>query len=112
MVLPAAWKDRLGKFNSRSIELETATRGTIKGEVCGPVRVQLKGFRPIFTEVVFEEPQADTEFEPLIGNIVLAQSQARVEILSHRLVPIKHMDLKNLYLRSLPNIRSRLPTRW
>lgn len=45
MVLPAAWKDRLGQLEStRTIELES-TQGTIKGEVCGPVRIQIEGFR-------------------------------------------------------------------
>lgn len=37
---------------------------------------------------------ADGDYEPLIGYIVLAQSQAAVDVLGHRLVPIKHMDLK------------------
>lgn len=37
---------------------------------------------------------ANGEFEPLISYIVLEQSQASVDMLAHRLVPIKHMDLK------------------
>lgn len=37
---------------------------------------------------------ADGEYEPLIGYIVLEQSQAAVDMLGHRLVPIKHTDLK------------------
>ena len=98
MVLPAAWKDRLGDLEStRTIKLGTATRGTITGEVCGPVKIQIEGFRPIFNEVAFVEMKpADGEYEPLIGYIVLEQSQAAVDMLGHRLVPIKHMDLKSL----------------
>lgn len=96
MVLPAAWKHRLGELEAtRTIELETATQGTIKGEVCGPVRIQIEGFRPIFSEVSFVEMGTENEeCEPLIGSIVLAQSQAGVDMLGHRLIPIKHMDLK------------------
>jgi len=96
MVLPAAWKDRLGILEStRFIELEDSIHGTIKGEVCGPVRIQIEGFRPILTEVAFVEVKADGgEFKPLVGHIVLAQSQAGVDMLGHRLVPIRHMDLK------------------
>jgi hypothetical protein len=36
----------------------------------------------------------DGIYEPLLGYIVLEQSQAGVDMLGHRLVPIKHMDLK------------------
>ncbi len=96
MVLPSAWKDRLGDLQLiRSIELETATRETVNGEVCGPVRIQIEGFQPIFSEVSFVEMKpADGIYEPLIGYIVLEQSQAGVDMLGHRIAPIKHMDLK------------------
>ncbi len=98
MVLPAAWKDRLGDLEpTRIIELETGTQGKLKGEVYGPVRIQIDGFRPIFNEVAFVEMKpADGWYEPLIGYIVLEQSQAAVDMLGHRLVPAKHMDLKSL----------------
>jgi len=96
MVLPNAWKDRLGPLESGAeIEVETATQETVRAEVCGPVRIQIEGFRPIFNEVAFIEMKpADGEYEPLIGYIVLEQSEAAVDMLGHRLVPIKHMDLK------------------
>jgi len=96
MVLPFAWRDRLGALETMTeVEMETATQETIKGEVCGPIRIQIEGFRPIHTEVSFVDmkPQ-DGECEPLIGYLVLEQSQAGVDILGHRLVKIKHMDLK------------------
>jgi hypothetical protein len=96
MVLPSAWKNRLGKLGAGTeIEVETATQETIRAEVCGPVRIQIEGFRPIFNEVAFVEMKpADGDYEPLIGYIILEQSQAAVDMLGHRLVPIKHMDLK------------------
>lgn len=96
MVLPSAWKDRLGEMKSGTkIEVETATQEIVPAEVCGPVRIQIDGFRAIFNEVAFVEMKpADGEYEPLIGYIVLEQSQAAVDMLGHRLVPIKHMDLK------------------
>ena len=96
MVLPMAWRDRLGNLETMTeVEMETATQETIKGVVCGPVRIQIEGFRPIHTEVSFVDmkPQ-DGEYEPRIGYLVLEQSQAGVDILGHRLVKIKHMDLK------------------
>jgi hypothetical protein len=96
MVLPNAWKDRLGDLEIVStISLETAIQEAVEGEIRGPVRIQLEGFRPIFNEVLFVEMNPeDGIYEPLIGYIVLEQSQAGVDTLGHRLVPIKHMDLK------------------
>jgi predicted aspartyl protease len=96
MVLPTAWKERLGSLDStRTIELETTTQQIITGEVCGPVRIQIEGFPAIYNEVSFVEMKPeDGEFEPLIGYLVLEQSQAGVDMLGHRLVHIKHMDLK------------------
>ena len=96
MVLPTAWKERLGQLEStRTVELETATQEILTGEVCGPVRIQIEGFPAVYNEVSFVDmnPQ-DGEYEPLIGYIVLEQSQAGVDMLGHRLVPIKYMDLK------------------
>lgn len=96
MLLPNAWRDRLGNLQViRQIDVETATQEIISGEVCGPVRIQLEGFQPIFSEVLFVEMKpADGIYEPLIGYITLEQSQAGVDMLGHRLVHIKHMDLK------------------
>ena len=96
MVLPNAWKDRLGELEVLdTISLETANQTKVEGEVRGPVRIQLEGFRPIFNEVLFVEMNPENGiYEPLIGYIVLEQSQAGVDMLGHRLVPIKHMDLK------------------
>jgi predicted aspartyl protease len=96
MVLPAAWKDRLGVMESmRPLDLETATQAIVTGEVCGPVRIQVEGFHAIYNEVLFVEMDpANGEYEPLIGYLVLEQSQAGVDMIGHRLIPIKHMDLK------------------
>src|SRR5688572_5620388 len=103
IVLPSAWKDRLGKLEAVSnIEVETATQETVTVEVCGPVRIQIEGFRPIFNEVAFVDMKpADGEYEPLMGYRVLEQSLAAVDMLGHRLIPIKHMDLK-VAIRAAP----------
>ncbi|MDQ3753358.1 MAG: hypothetical protein M3371_01330 [Acidobacteriota bacterium] len=95
-VLPSAWKDRLGELQFvGEIDLETASQEIVKGEIYGPVKSQIEGFRPIFNEVLFIDMEpADGFYEPLIGYIVLEQSQAGVDMLGHRLVAIKHMDLK------------------
>jgi len=96
MVLPLAWRDRLGNLEEvRRVELETATQESVSGVVCGPVRIQIEGFPPIFSEVVFLDMHPENgEYEPLIGYIVLEQSQAAVDTLGHRLVHVKRLDLK------------------
>jgi predicted aspartyl protease len=51
MVLPTAWRDRLGPLELiQTIEVETATQETVRGDVCGPVRIQIEGFRPVTTK--------------------------------------------------------------
>ena len=96
LVLPNAWKERLAGLQVvRTVELETTMQATVQGEVHGPVKIQIEGFAPIFGEVVFVEmtPQ-DGLYEPLLGYIVLEQSQAAVDMLGHRLIHVKRMDLK------------------
>lgn len=96
LVLPVAWRDRLGEPTSLDqVELELATQDTALGEVCGPVKIQIEGFRPVFSEVLFVEMHPhDGSFEPLLGYIPLEQSQAAVDLLGHRLVKARRFDLK------------------
>jgi predicted aspartyl protease len=96
MILPDVWRDRLGDLEEiDTLELETATQKTVQGVICGPVRIQIEGFRPIYNEVCFVNMESkDGSYEPLIGYIVLEQSQAAVDMLGHRLIHVKRMDLK------------------
>ena len=98
MVLPAAWRDRLGDLEQvATVALETATQDTVQGTICGPVRIEIEGFRPIFNEVLFlDMAPANGEYEPLIGYVILEQSQAAVDMLGHRLIPVTRMDLKSV----------------
>ena len=96
MVLPSAWRERLGELEEiATVPLETATQETVEGRICGPVRIQIEGFRQIYNEVIFVDMNPENgEYEPLIGYVILEQSQAAVDTLGHRLVPVKRMDLK------------------
>ena len=96
LVLPSAWKDRLGDLPLlETVEVETATQAVEQGEARGPVIIQLEGFRAIANEVLFIEMKPeDGLYEPLIGYLVLEQSQAAVDMLGHRLLHVKHLDLK------------------
>jgi predicted aspartyl protease len=96
LVLPKAWKRRLGALPiARTVEMETADQRTVEGEVCGPVKFQLEGFDTIFNEVIFIDMRPENgAYEPLIGYIILEQSRAAVDMVGHRLVTVKHLDLK------------------
>jgi len=96
MVLPQAWKERLGNLKRiREVDCETATQQLIKAEVCGPVEIIIEGFDPIYSEVLFLEMEpSDGIYEPLIGYIVLEQSQIAVDMMGHRLIHVKKVDLK------------------
>ena len=96
LVLPSAWRERLGVFGgSRQIELATADQRIVMGEVCGLARIEIAGFDLIFNEVIFLDMQPeDGRFEPLLGFIILEQSRAAVDMVGHRLVPVMYLDLK------------------
>ena len=96
--LPKAWKRELGTFlQSEPLELVLANGEVVEGEVCGPVAIRIEGFRKIFNEVMFidTEPVRDTgEYETFLGAMILAQAQAAVDMLGHRLVPVRYVDCK------------------
>ncbi|MDI6793552.1 MAG: hypothetical protein QME81_11915 [bacterium] len=96
LVLPDAWKGKLGNFpSSRTVKMETADQRIVSGKACGPVEIQIEGFAPIYNEVVFlpMEP-VNGGYEPILGYIILEQSQVTVDMVGHRLVPVKYLDLK------------------
>lgn len=97
ITLPTAWRDSLGNIEQLDeVELELADQSVKKGVICGPVRVRIGEFRPIVAEVLFidMEPDDNGEYEPLIGYIPLEQAGAAVDMLGHRLVHVKRVDLK------------------
>ena len=96
LTLPKAWRNRFGSFSSeKSIELQTVNQEVIRGDICGPVQITVEGFRTIYNEVLFLDMRPEGgEYEPLLGYIALEQCGAAVDMLGHRLLPVKYMDLK------------------
>ena len=97
LILPRAWKARFGDFlRSEPVELQLANGDVVRGESCWPVEIKIEGFRPVANEVVFMEDDEDDDDvqEPLLGYVILEQAQAAVDMLGHRLVPVKYIDLK------------------
>ncbi len=96
LVLPTAWKERLGNPELiEQVQVEIATQEIVVGDLCGPVEVQIEGFRRIHTDVLFVEMHpTNGVYEPLIGYVVLEQSQAAVDMVGHRLLKVHKADLK------------------
>ena len=96
LILPLAWKDRLGELDEISkVEMETANQQIVEAAICGPVKVKIEGFRPVYTEVAFIEMETiNGKYEPLLGYVPLEMAQAAVDMIGHRLVKVKALDLK------------------
>jgi predicted aspartyl protease len=96
LTLPMAWRERLGPLPVvRTEQLETADQRVIPGVVCGPVTIQIDGFRPIVTEVIFMDMEPrDERYDALLGYLVLEQSSAVVDMVAHCLVPVRYVDAK------------------
>ena len=96
LILPAAWKERLGEFKrSETVALQLANQDVLEGEACWPVEIEIDGFRPVANEVVFVEMEADDDgYEPLLGTVILEQAQAAVDLVGYRLVPVRYIDMK------------------
>ena len=95
LILPAAWRGKLGEFQrTEAVELLLASGEAVRGEACAPVEIRVEGFRPVFNEVLFVETAADEEQEALLGYVILEQAQAAVDLLGHRLVPVRYIDMK------------------
>lgn len=97
LTLPREWRPQLGELPmGNEVEMHTANGATVKGELCGPVRVRIDDFRELAAEVLFTEigKSEDGNYEPLIGYIPLEQSCVAVDMLGHRLIKLKYFDLK------------------
>jgi len=96
MVLPNAWRNRWGGLEGiDTVAVQTATQETVEGKICGPVRIQVEGFRPIYNEVLFiDMPPEDGAYQPIVGYIGLEQCQAAVDMVGHRLIKDSRTDLK------------------
>jgi predicted aspartyl protease len=97
ITLPTAWRESLGEVERLGeVDVERADQSVRKACVCGPIRVRIGEFRPIVGEVLFPDmnPDDEGEYETLIGYIALEQAGAAVDMLGHRLVHVKRVDLK------------------
>src|SRR2546426_849651 len=74
MVLPAAWREKLGKLELLdTVTIETADQRELSAQICGPVRIEVEGFRAVSADVLFldMQPGKHGSYEPLLGYLVL-----------------------------------------
>ena len=97
MMLPRPWQERLGPLPEvRTIELVTADQRVVSGEVVGPVRIAIEGFRAVSSEVTFVEMEPEEgRYRPLVGYTILEQAGIAVDVVGHRLLKVPHMDLRS-----------------
>jgi len=54
LTLPTAWRSHLGELPTiRTQQSLAPNQRLVLLDVCGPVTIQIEGFRPIVTEVIF-----------------------------------------------------------
>ncbi|CAN5135722.1 hypothetical protein BH20ACI1_BH20ACI1_12560 [soil metagenome] len=97
LTLPSAWKERLGDLEKiEDVEVETATGEIRQAEIYGAVRIKVANFREVIDEVLFidMETNENGEYEPLVGYIPLEKIPVAVDMLGHRLVKVRALDLK------------------
>jgi predicted aspartyl protease len=97
LTLPGAWKERLGELKKiEDVEVETATGEIRKAEIYAAVSIKVANFREVISEVLFidMEKTQDGEYEPLVGYLVLEAIPVAVDMLGHRLIKVRALDLK------------------
>ncbi len=95
--LPAAWIDDFGDFQRiREESLVNATGDKVVGKIAGPVAITISGFELVYGDVLFVDmkPDENGNYEPLLGYIPMEQSNVAVDMVAHRLMLAKLVDLK------------------
>lgn len=82
----------------RDEELVNATGETVVGKLAGPAAITIGGFEMVYSDILFVEmtPEEGHDYEPLLGYIPMEQANVAVDMLGHRLISAKRIDLKRL----------------
>jgi len=97
LTLPAAWRDRFGTIPmAETIEVEMADGRVERGELCGPLKIQIGDFSAFAGQALFIEMPRDDEgnYVPLIGYMTLEGARVSVDMVAHRLRRVPRVDLK------------------
>ena len=89
LTLPMHYKEYFQSLIYEEAECVTASEITTT-TIGGPVKITLHGYRSVFGEIAFLKGLD----EPLIGYSILEIIPVAVDMLGHRLVPVKYLDMK------------------
>lgn len=96
LTLPLAWKEKIGQLEDlHKVDAELANQNKVAGLIAGPVRLEIGGFRPTYTEILFIDMGAESEdYQPLLGHLPLQQCGVAVDMVGHQLIALKYVDCK------------------
>ena len=93
LVLPMAWKSRLGEIEHIRTGLANLADGrTIETDIWGPLKVEIDNFPATYTEVVFMDMgNKEESYEALLGHLPLQQANLGLDMLNHKLFSLKYI---------------------
>ncbi len=95
LVLPEAWRDRLGPLATGVMPVKLADQRVFDAECCGPVKIEIDGLGYGHSDIAFLplEPEYHGEYLPLLGYIALESMGAAVDLRNDRLIAVP-LDLR------------------
>lgn len=105
LVLPLDWRERLGKFRSEQQVALSLASDIIEGTLCGPVEVELEGFRPVFTEALFVDMQPGDRANTKPSSVTSSWKYipVAVDMVGHRLVDAGALGVEVAFTGSHPD---------
>lgn len=99
LVMPLAMLPALGELEElEPVQVELADQRAATARRFGPVLLQIAGQPAFFDEVMFLEMEKRAHgYDVLLGYVPLEKALLAVDMVSHRLVPVKAFDLKGVY---------------
>ena len=98
LILPAAWKERLGRIQAIRDGFASARQPgcSRRGGMLARRNRDRRVPPGCPNEVIFVEMEGEDDdgYEPLLGYVILEQAQAAVDLVAHRLVPVRYIDMK------------------
>lgn len=91
LTLPKAWKQDLGRFLTTEKErVQLADQHEVDVEICGPLTIQLEGFRKINMDVAF------VDMVPVDGRCVMIRLWKQLQILGMAAVLVCGLSMTNV----------------
>lgn len=84
IILPNAWRERLGDFPRTRKSVAHTISQTQDALICSPAQVSVDGFPEVDAEVVFTRMEpVDGEYQPVLGHLFLQTCEAVVDMKTH-----------------------------